>query len=104
MLYLHIEEEHQDEPEMQKQQEERECSLCEDKFITSKEYIMYVKEHLDEIRYIDFDYLKNGCEIFNCSKCNFPSNDGKKVKEHLARHVTNHEEDLENKKIQKRNE
>ena len=66
VLYLHIEEEHQDEPEMQKQQEQRECSLCEDKFITSIECNMHVKEHLDEIRYIDFDNLKNGCEIFNC--------------------------------------
>ena len=32
----------------------------------SIEYNMNVKDHLDEIRYIDFDYLKNGCEIFDC--------------------------------------
>ena len=77
------------------QQEQRECSLYKDKFISNEEYIVHVKEHLDEIRYIDFDYLKNGREIFDCSKCDFQSNDGKKVKKHLAGLVTNHEKDPE---------
>ena len=54
-LYLPNEEEHKYEIEMQKQQEQRECSLYEDKFISNEEYILHVKEHLDEIRDIVFD-------------------------------------------------
>ena len=44
-------------------------------------------EHLDEIQNIDIDYLKNGHEIFECSNCQFTSNDTEVIQNHLSEHV-----------------
>ena len=82
---------------MQKQLEQKECSLCEDKFLSSDDYDNHVKEHLEEIKDIDFEYLKNGHEIFDCSKCDFQSNNGEDVKNHLVGHVIVQTQPLENK-------
>ena len=73
-----------------------------DKFTSSEKYNRHVKEHLGEIRDIYFEYLKNGHEIFDCSKCDFQSNDGENVKSHLAGHVINHKEALKTNKNLKR--
>ena len=102
MLDLHIEEEHRYKSDMQKQLEQKECSLCEDKFLSSDDYDNHVKEHLEEIKDIDFEYLKNGHEIFDCSKCDFQSNSGEDVKNHLVGHVIVQTQPLENKQKTKK--
>ena len=63
------------------------CPLCEDKFVSSKEYDIHIQEHLDKIKGIDIDCLRNGHETFECSMCDFQSNDSQSVKNHLACHV-----------------
>ena len=45
-------------------QGEIECSMCQDKFPTSKEFNNHIEEHLTEIDDIDVEYLKSGHEEF----------------------------------------
>ena len=45
-----------------------ECSMCQDKFPTSKEFNSHIEEHLKEIEDIDVEYLKSGHEEFECSQ------------------------------------
>ena len=65
----------------------QECSLCEDKFVTKKEFKIHVANHLSEIQDIDVEHLKSGHEIFVCSICSFESNIDKDIKNHLAEHT-----------------
>ena len=81
----------------------KECSLCEDKFLTHEEFKVHVTEHLVEIKDIDIDYLKSGHEIFSCSICNFESNHSEAIKNHLAEHTLSPKEDPGNLSISKRN-
>ena len=64
-----------------------ECSICEDKFLTEEEYTHHIQEHLEEIKDIDIEFLKNGHEIFDCSSCHFQSNKPEAIKRHLKQHV-----------------
>ena len=49
----------------------RECSFCEDAFVTNEEFKSHVSDHIEEIKDIDIDYLKSGNELFVCHICNF---------------------------------
>ena len=64
-----------------------ECSMCQDKFTTSKELNSHIEEHLKEIEDIDVEYLKSGHDEFECSQCEFKSNDDEGVKDHLTSHA-----------------
>ena len=64
-----------------------ECSICDDKFLTEQEYNNHIKEHIEEIKEIDIEYLKSGHEIFDCSTCHFQSNNPVAIKTHLTNHV-----------------
>ena len=65
----------------------KECSLCEDRFLTTKEFQLHVADHLAEIKEIYVEYLKSGHELFVCSICNFQSNIAKDIKTHIAEHT-----------------
>ena len=67
--------------------DERECSLCEDKFSSRKEFKIHVAEHLAEIKHIGMEYLKSGHEVFVCNICNFESNIAEDVRTQLAEHT-----------------
>ena len=86
---MHLESEHKDVlgKVIQQEPEISECSICDDKFITEEEYTNHVKEHLEEIKDIDIEFLKNGHEIFDCSTCKFQSNKPEAIKTHLTNHV-----------------
>ena len=90
-LEEHIESERKDDPDKVIQQdiepEISECSICDDKFITHAEYTKHIKDHIEEIKDIDIEYLKNGHEIFECSSCHFQSNKPEAVKRHLTEHL-----------------
>ena len=43
--------------------------------------------HLEEIGYIDIEYLKRGHELFACNICNFESNIPKDMKKNTAEHT-----------------
>ena len=49
----------------------------------------HLKEHLEEVKCIDIEYLKNGNETFLCNICTFNSNYVDKIKEHLVNHIRN---------------
>ena len=66
-----------------------EWSHCEEKFDSTEEMKDHIEEHLEEIKEIDKEYLKNGCELFACNKCTFNSNDTEKIKMHLSNHIRN---------------
>ena len=55
--------------------------MCQDKFPTSSELTNHIEEHLKEIEDIDVEYLKSGDEEFECSHCNFKSNDDEHLKD-----------------------
>ena len=61
--------------------------MCQDKFPTSKELNSHIEEHLKEIEDIDVEYLKSGHKEFECSQCEFKSNDDEGVKDHLTSHA-----------------
>ena len=42
---------------------------------------------MKEIKDIDVNYLKSGHEEFECSQCDFKSNDDEGVKDHLTSHA-----------------
>ena len=63
--------------------------MCDDKFITEEEYTKHVKEHLEEIKDIDIEFLKNGHEILDCSTCKFQSNKPEAIKTHLPTMYSN---------------
>ena len=65
-----------------------ECSTCEDKFTTMEKLQTHKDEHLNEIKNLDIEYLKNGHESFVCNKCQWISNDVENIKDHLSKHVT----------------
>ena len=67
--------------------DDHECSLCEDKFSTQKEYDEHVNEHIQEINQIDIETLKGGHELFKCNLCDFQSGDTATVKDHLKDHI-----------------
>ena len=81
----------------------KECSLCDDQFLTQEEFRIHVTEHLEEIQNIDVEYLKSGNEIFSCSLCSFESNVSKDIKDHLADHTLTTKVGSENLSIRKRN-
>ena len=64
-----------------------ECSLCDDTFTSQVEYTEHINTHIDEIQGIDFEDLKNRHEMFECSMCDFNSNDLETVKSHLTEHA-----------------
>lgn len=81
----------------------KECSLCDDQFLTQEEFKIHITEHLEEIQNIDVEYLKSGNEIFSCSLCSFESNVSKDIKDHLADHTLTTKVGSENLSISKRN-
>ena len=64
-----------------------ECSLCEDRFTSQMEDTEHINTYIDEIQGIDIEDLKNGHEVFECSLCEFNSNDPETVKGHLTEHA-----------------
>ena len=67
--------------------EVRECSLCEDTFLTNNDFKSHVTDNLKEIKGIDVEYLKSGHELFACNSCSFESNNPELIKNHLAEHT-----------------
>ena len=73
MLHSHIVKDRKDESESQKHEKSMDCPFCEDKFISIVAYDSHLKDHLEEIKGIDIEYLKNAHEIFDLSMCEFQS-------------------------------
>ena len=64
-----------------------ECSICDNKCTSEEDYNTHIKDHLQEIKEIDREYLKSGHEIFECNTCKFKFNIPESIKTHLAKHV-----------------
>ena len=67
--------------------DERESSLCDNKFSSRKEFKIHVAEHLADMKHIGMEYLKSGIEVCVCNVCNFESNISEDVRIHLTEHI-----------------
>ena len=81
-----------------------ECSNCEKKFSSTQELGDHIEEHLEEIEQMDVEYFKKGHESFICNKCNFNSNDIRKIKIHLSIHIRNYPTSAQAESIKKMTE
>ena len=71
-----------------------ECSLCEDSFLSAKEFKKHIDEHIEEIEGLDLVSLTKGHDLFECNLCSFESGHEDSIREHLIAHVNPQNEDI----------
>ena len=66
---------------------ENECSLCEDRFTSAKEFKKHIEEHIEEIETLDIASLSNGHDLFEYNLCSFKSGLGDSIREQMIDYV-----------------